>query len=112
MSQSPLLRMTGSLRRAPSRRRAPSGAGQIEPVLDQVPTSAFDDAGGDRPAVGQCGGIVEVPGPFWSGTVRSRWRLLRAALGRWRLVAVRRIAPATFVACPASLLDGIARRQC
>jgi hypothetical protein len=30
----------------------PAGAGEVYSVLDQMATSAFDDAGGDRPAVG------------------------------------------------------------
>jgi hypothetical protein len=30
--------------------RAPAGAGDAHPVLDQVAAGALDDAGGDRPA--------------------------------------------------------------
>src|SRR5947199_6871822 len=40
--------------------QAPTGAGNVEPILDQMPAGALDDAGGDRPAVGQRGGIVQV----------------------------------------------------
>ena len=41
---------------------APAGTGDVHPVLDQVPCGAFDDAGGDLPAVGQGGGVVQVGG--------------------------------------------------
>ena len=41
---------------------APAGAGDVHPVLDQVPCCAFDDAGGDLPAAVQGGGVVQVGG--------------------------------------------------
>jgi len=41
---------------------APACAGDVEAVFDEVAAGAFDDAGGDRPAVGQGGGVVEVGG--------------------------------------------------
>src|SRR5690349_19140791 len=39
--------------------QAPAGAGDAHPVLDEVAAGAFDDAGGDRPAVRQGGGVVQ-----------------------------------------------------
>src|SRR5690349_12219778 len=41
---------------------APAGAGDVHAVFDQVAAGAFDDAGGDRPAGGQGGGVVQVRG--------------------------------------------------
>src|SRR5580692_6868404 len=38
--------------------QAPAGAGDAHPVLDEVAAGAFDDAGGDRPAGRQRGGVV------------------------------------------------------
>src|SRR5512146_3536605 len=38
--------------------QAPAGAGDAHPVLYQVAAGALDDAGGDRPAVRQRGGVV------------------------------------------------------
>src|SRR5680860_1768283 len=32
--------------------QSPAGAGEVHPVFDEVPAGAFDDAGGDRPALG------------------------------------------------------------
>src|SRR2546423_1917054 len=43
--------------------QAPAGAGDVEAVFDQVAAGALDDAGGDRPALGESGGIVQV-GPL------------------------------------------------
>ncbi len=40
--------------------QAPSGACDVHSVLDDVPAGAFDDAGGDGPALGQGGGVVQV----------------------------------------------------
>src|SRR6266702_4179528 len=40
--------------------QAPAGAGDVHAVFDEVSAGAFDDAGGDRPAGGQGGGVVEV----------------------------------------------------
>ncbi len=40
--------------------QAPAGAGDAHPVLDEVPAGAFDDAGGDGPAVRQGAGVVQV----------------------------------------------------
>src|SRR6185437_16077551 len=40
--------------------QAPAGAGDAHPVLDQVAAGALDDAGGDRPAVREGGGVVHV----------------------------------------------------
>src|ERR1700674_5827745 len=40
--------------------QAPAGAGDAHPVLDEVAAGAFDDAGGDRPAVREGGGVVQV----------------------------------------------------
>ena len=37
--------------------QGPAGTGDVETVFDQVAAGAFDDAGGDRPAVRQ-GGVV------------------------------------------------------
>src|ERR1700734_384646 len=42
---------------------APAGAGDVHAVFDQVAAGAFDDAGGDGPAVGQRGRILQ-PGGF------------------------------------------------
>src|SRR6185369_641489 len=40
--------------------QAPAGAGDAHPVLHEVAAGSFDDAGGDRPASRQGGGIVQV----------------------------------------------------
>src|SRR5680860_495543 len=40
--------------------QSPAGAGEVHPVFDEVPAGAFDDAGGDRPALGQGGRVVQV----------------------------------------------------
>src|SRR6185503_11451611 len=40
--------------------QAPAGAGDAHPVGDEVAAGAFDDAGGDRPAGGEGGGVVQV----------------------------------------------------
>src|SRR5260370_28948212 len=40
--------------------RAPAGAGDAHPVLDEVAAGAVDDAGGDRPAFGQGARVVQV----------------------------------------------------
>jgi len=37
----------------------PPGACDVHPVLDQVPARSFDDPGGDRPASGERGGVVQ-----------------------------------------------------
>src|ERR1035441_5773398 len=37
----------------------PSGACYVHSVLDQVPACSFDDPGGDRPAPGQRGGVIQ-----------------------------------------------------
>src|ERR1700683_1258601 len=42
---------------------APAGAGDGHAVFDQVAAGAFDDAGGDGPAVREGGGVVQ-PGGF------------------------------------------------
>lgn len=45
--------------------QAPAGAGDVEPVADQVAAGALDGAGGDRPASRQRGVVAEltqVPG--------------------------------------------------
>src|ERR1700730_13706341 len=42
---------------------APAGAGDVHAVFDQVAAGAFDDAGGDGPAVREGGGVVQ-PGGF------------------------------------------------
>ena len=39
---------------------APSRARDVHSVLDDVPAGAFDDPGGDGPAFGQRGGVVQV----------------------------------------------------
>src|SRR5258706_8504246 len=39
---------------------SPTGAGDVHAVGDEVAAGAFDHAGGDRPAGGQGGGVVEV----------------------------------------------------
>src|SRR6266516_2635834 len=39
---------------------APAGAGDLHPVFDQPSAGAFDEAGGDGPAGGQEGGVVQV----------------------------------------------------
>src|SRR5215471_6666140 len=39
---------------------APSGAGDVHAVLDQVPAGTLDDAGGDWPPALESGGVVEV----------------------------------------------------
>src|SRR3984885_8457987 len=41
---------------------SPAGAGDVHAVFDQVAAGAFDDAGGDGPAVGQGGGVVQPGG--------------------------------------------------
>ena len=41
---------------------SPAGSGDIEPVGYEVSAGAFDDAGGDGPAVGEGCGVVEVGG--------------------------------------------------
>src|SRR5690349_14008495 len=41
---------------------APAGAGDVHAVFDQVAAGAFYDAGGDGPAGGQGGGVVQVRG--------------------------------------------------
>src|SRR6202046_3607734 len=41
---------------------APAGAGDVHAVFDQVAAGAFDDAGGDGPAVGQGCGVVQPGG--------------------------------------------------
>jgi len=40
---------------------APARAGDVHSIFDDVATCALDDAGGDRPAVGERGRVVEVP---------------------------------------------------
>ena len=40
--------------------QAPPGAGDIHSILDEVPAGPFDHPGGDRPASGQGGGVVQV----------------------------------------------------
>ena len=40
--------------------QAPSGAGDVHAVFDQVAAGSFDDPGGDRPARGQRGRVVQV----------------------------------------------------
>jgi hypothetical protein len=40
--------------------QAPAGAGDAHPVLHEVTAGAFDDAGGDGPAVGEGAGVVQV----------------------------------------------------
>jgi hypothetical protein len=39
---------------------APSGAGYVHSVLDDVPAGSFYDPGGDGPALAQRGGVVQV----------------------------------------------------
>src|SRR5260221_1064626 len=39
---------------------APTGAGDVHAIFDQVAACAFDDAGGDRPALLQGVGVAEV----------------------------------------------------
>ena len=39
--------------------QAPAGSGDSEAVADEVAAGAFDDAGGDRPAGGECRGVVQ-----------------------------------------------------
>lgn len=41
----------------------PAGPGDVQTVFHEVAAGAFDDAGGDRPALGQ-GGVVAQPGPL------------------------------------------------
>src|SRR5664279_6442403 len=43
-------------------RGGPPRAGDVHPVLDEESCCAFDDPGGDLPAVGQGGGVVQVRG--------------------------------------------------
>src|SRR6266545_3524748 len=40
--------------------QAPAGAGEVHPILDQVPAGTLDDAGGDRPASLERGRVVQV----------------------------------------------------
>ena len=40
--------------------QSPPGSGDVHAVFDQPSGGAFDHAGGDRPALGQGGGVVEV----------------------------------------------------
>jgi len=40
--------------------QAPSRAGYVHSVFDDVAAGAFDDPGGDRPALGERGGVVQV----------------------------------------------------
>jgi hypothetical protein len=56
---------------------APPGAGDVHPVLDQKPCRALDDSGGDLPAAGQGGGVVQVGG--LAGEVGGRLALTELA---------------------------------
>src|SRR5450755_5195170 len=38
----------------------PARAGDVHPILHQVATRALDHAGGDRPAAGEGGGVIQV----------------------------------------------------
>src|SRR5829696_9336716 len=40
--------------------QAPASAGAVHAVFDQVPAGALDRAGGDRPAAGERGRVVQV----------------------------------------------------
>src|SRR6266702_5035203 len=40
--------------------QAPAGAGDVHAVFDQVTAGALDHPGGDRPAAGERGGVVQV----------------------------------------------------
>src|SRR5205814_182437 len=40
--------------------QAPAGAGDVHAVLHEVAAGALDDAGGDGPTRGQCGGVIKV----------------------------------------------------
>src|SRR6266508_3647890 len=54
--------------------RAPAGAGDVHAVLDEVAAGAFDDAGRDRPAGVERGGVVRVGvlvGQVLGGGVRA-----------------------------------------
>jgi hypothetical protein len=57
------LRMASAFEDGLRASQSPSGAGEVHPVLHQVTAGAFDHSGGDRPAVGQRGGVVQVAGP-------------------------------------------------
>src|ERR1019366_5882576 len=67
--------------------QAPAGAGDVHPVLYQVPAGALDDPGRDRPAVREGGGVVEVGslveqvvgGPVSSGALLA----VESAAGRF-----------------------------
>ncbi len=39
---------------------SPAGAGDVHAVFDQPSCRSLDDAGGDRPALGEGGGVVQV----------------------------------------------------
>src|SRR5450755_416607 len=39
---------------------SPQRASDVHAVLDQMPAGAFDHAGGDRPAAGEGGGVIQV----------------------------------------------------
>src|SRR5690242_4166610 len=52
--------------------QAPAGAGDAHPVLDEVGAGAFDDAGGDRPAVRQ--GRARVRAGRRGSPGRAAWR--------------------------------------
>jgi hypothetical protein len=64
--------------------QAPAGAGAVHAVLDQVPAGALDHAGGDRPAGGEGGRVVQV-GLLVEQV--GRGGVGRLALGRVQVVA-------------------------
>jgi hypothetical protein len=78
---------------------APAGAGDVHLVSHEVSAGAFVDAGGDRPAVAECGGVVQVRCQVGQ-VLRAGVGSVAVSFGQGGLVAVRRIAPATAVAWP------------